>query len=436
MYRGSRPTMGMLLLLAVAACEYSTQPPLEPPVPQFDHDPATLVTNLADAGPGSLRYVVSLAPSGSTIHFANGLAGFTIVLNSPIPLPASVTIEGPESEGITISGGFNTTVFTVGSSGQNPNVTLRNLWIGGADDGDPFLGHGTAIMLEGGTLNVISSTLQGNQQDAIFQVGGDLIVTNSTISGNGEDGIQTPFGTATLRFATIANNGAHGLLRGSEPVTITSSLIANNSTDCGAAPGAMPNIVSGINLDSDDTCGLGSFDRRGVDPLLEPLADNGGPTLTHGLMVGSPAVDAAPCIGIVPTDQRGVLRPQGSGCDIGAYERIPISVGITINATGTVNPKTGTATITGTLTCSQALDVQLQVDLEQVQRVRRVPVPKQSSATTVVPCDGAEVSWTVDVPPPSGTAFVNGTAMVGAAANNADNPGATERGIRLFWAKK
>jgi hypothetical protein len=170
--------------------------------------------------------------------------------------------------------------------------------------------------------------------------------------------------------------------------------------------------------------------------LLEPLANNGGPTWTHELKVGSPAVDAAVCSPAFDTDQRGVLRPQGSGCDIGAYERIPISVGITINATGTVNPKTGTATITGSLTCSRAHDVELQVDLEQVQMVRRVPVPKQSAATTVVACDGAEVSWSIDVPPPSGTAFVNGAALVGAAATSADNPGATEREIRLFWAKK
>jgi hypothetical protein len=59
----------------------------------------------------------------------------------------------------------------------------------------------------------------------------------------------------------------------------------------------------------------------GTTPVkfLGPLADNGGPTLTHALLQGSNAIDAA--IGdCPPTDQRGVARPQGDACDIGAYE--------------------------------------------------------------------------------------------------------------------
>lgn len=435
MYNASRRTMGFFLLLALAACEDATQPPLEPPVPQFDHDPATLVTNLNDDGPGSLREVVFFAQSGSTIHFADALAGRTIVLNSPIPLSQSLTIEGPAAEGITISGGFNTAIFMVGSTGA-PNVTLRNLLIGAADAGSPFTGHGTAIMIFDGTLIVEASTLTGNLASAIFQVGGTLSVVNSTISGNGEDGIDTSGGDAALRFVTIANNVGHGLSRGGAPVTMQSVLIANNGTDCDAAPGAMPNLILDTSLDSDDTCGLGPLGLRGVDPLLDILNDNGGPTWTHALRFASPAMDATTCASFVPTDQRGVPRPQGSDCDIGAYERVPVSVGITIDATGTVNPKTGTARISGTLNCSQALNVQLQVEVEQVQMVRRVPVPKQSSATAVVDCDGPNVSWSVDVAPPAGTAFLNGAAVVGAEATNAENGGATEREVRLFWAKK
>jgi hypothetical protein len=59
-----------------------------------------------------------------------------------------------------------------------------------------------------------------------------------------------------------------------------------------------------------------------VDPLLGPLAANGGPTLTQALLPGSPAIDAVPSsgAGCPPTDQRGVIRPQGPACDIGAFE--------------------------------------------------------------------------------------------------------------------
>jgi hypothetical protein len=58
-----------------------------------------------------------------------------------------------------------------------------------------------------------------------------------------------------------------------------------------------------------------------IDPRLGPLADNGGPTRTHALLLGSPAVDAASTPDCPTTDQRGVSRPQGAACDIGSYER-------------------------------------------------------------------------------------------------------------------
>jgi hypothetical protein len=54
--------------------------------------------------------------------------------------------------------------------------------------------------------------------------------------------------------------------------------------------------------------------------LIGPLADNGGPTFTHALSPGSPAIDAANDALCPATDQRGTNRPQGTHCDIGAYE--------------------------------------------------------------------------------------------------------------------
>ena len=63
-----------------------------------------------------------------------------------------------------------------------------------------------------------------------------------------------------------------------------------------------------------------------IDPLLGALADNGGPTQTHALLTGSPAIDAAgDCVAdlSITTDQRGISRPQGTACDIGAFEPPP-----------------------------------------------------------------------------------------------------------------
>lgn len=429
MTRRFTPLPGLLVLLALAACENAIEPGPASPRPQFNHDPATLVTNLNNDGPGSLREVVFNASSGSTVHFAAGLAGGTIVVGSPISILQSVTIEGPASGGIRISGGGATTVFQLVSG--SPTVTLRNLTIVGADGGMPFDGHGTAIFLAAGTLNVIATTLTANQAAAITVVGGDLLVENSTISGNGGDGINASGGAVVLFHATIARNAGAGIDR-SVPLTLRNSLIVENTTDCSVPIGTPPATVSGTNLDSDDSCGLAS---PAVNPLIGPLANNGGPTPTHALEFGSPAVNAAPSC-VVATDQRGVERPQNTLCDIGAYERIPVSVTLTIDPTGTVNPKTGAATLTGTLACSRALGVELQVDLEQVQMVRRVPVPKQASATVTVACTGPVRTWSATISPPAGAAFVNGAATAAADATNSDNDGAAEREIRLFWAKK
>ncbi len=84
----------------------------------------------------------------------------------------------------------------------------------------------------------------------------------------------------------------------------------------------------GDNLDSDGTCQsftLATNDLPNTDPQLGPLQDNGGPTETHALLPGSPAIDAAVnCADFegnpITTDQRGVARPQGADCDIGAVE--------------------------------------------------------------------------------------------------------------------
>jgi hypothetical protein len=74
----------------------------------------------------------------------------------------------------------------------------------------------------------------------------------------------------------------------------------------------------GGNVDDGFECGFTTADRRGVDPLLGPLADNGGPTDTFALGAGSPALDFAGACGLA-ADQRGLARPP-SACDSGAFE--------------------------------------------------------------------------------------------------------------------
>src|SRR5262249_54463410 len=82
---------------------------------------------------------------------------------------------------------------------------------------------------------------------------------------------------------------------------------------------------SGYNISSDSSCGFAGTSLSSTDPMLGSLDDNGGPTQTMALLAGPPAVNRIPpgdvgCGTDVDTDQRGVSRPFGSGCDVGAYE--------------------------------------------------------------------------------------------------------------------
>ena len=91
----------------------------------------------------------------------------------------------------------------------------------------------------------------------------------------------------------------------------------NGSTNCAGT------ITSnGHNLEYGDTCKLtASGDITDTNPLLGPLSYESG-TWIHPLLEGSPAIDQGVCLpGVTTVDQRGVTRPQGATCDIGAYER-------------------------------------------------------------------------------------------------------------------
>jgi hypothetical protein len=110
-------------------------------------------------------------------------------------------------------------------------------------------------------------------------------------------------------------------------------------------PESYPITSLGTNLDSDDTCNLdpGLGDLPDTDPQLGPLQDNGGTTETHAPSSTSPALDrinagSKTCGTEVGADQRGIVRPQGAGCDIGAYEteQFPLTVSTTGSGSGSV----------------------------------------------------------------------------------------------------
>ena len=207
-------------------------------------------------------------------------------------------------------------------------------------------GGGVAIHTIYNTSTRSSATISGstfNGNFGIFQSGAiavyydcDLILTNSTISGN-EGGLSaggmSVGGIATITNSTITNNTAPkaaGIMSSIfGAVYLSNSIVANQAggNDCvrSSLGNNYPTITSnGYNLDSDGTCGFtGTGDIQFANPLLGLLANNGGPTMTHAIPAGSPAINSGSCVNA--TDQRGVARPPAIGCDIGAYENITVA---------------------------------------------------------------------------------------------------------------
>jgi hypothetical protein len=201
------------------------------------------------------------------------------------------------------------------------------------------------------TVNVAGTTFANSQFQAI-RVNGKLNMVNSTVSGFTSDAaIQSFDGVLDLQNVTIADNANDALDLNRGSAVMGNTIIAANGGDACAAP--EPLTSRGGNLVDDTTCGLTvAGDQQGVDPLLGPLADNGGPTRTHLPGPGSPAIDGGVASNCPATDQRGVARPQdgdddGSAvCDAGAVEvegaePLPIDTTPTTSATG---PGTGPGT--------------------------------------------------------------------------------------------
>jgi uncharacterized repeat protein (TIGR01451 family) len=261
-------------------------------------------------------------------------------------------------------------------------------------------GNGAAVKAGGifnaGTLTVTGSTLSGNTaggpgggQDGggLVNSGGTATLTNSTLSGNvtggSGGGVFNPGGTVNLNFVTLTNNTAArtgfagtpghggGVWTGTgATLNVRNSILAGNFDQGGA--GAIPDVAGpsasgGNNLVGIRTGGTGftpgaGGDQAGsasapLDPRLGPLQDNGGPTFTHALLPGSPAIDAASPQGAPNTDQRGAPRPQdGTGIgtalpDVGAFEAPAASADLAVtNAAAAAATAPGPLTYTITVT--------------------------------------------------------------------------------------
>ncbi len=324
-------------------------------------------------------HLVAAVAGGGTVTFS--CSGF-IVLTRPIAIAAPTTLDAT-GQAVTISGNNAVRVFTVSSgasltligltivdgydtsalggggiSSYGGTVTVTNCTLAGHS---ALLGGG--ILSYNGTLVVTNSTFASNSASlggAILSANGRLTVSNSTFFRNNGiasqiaagmgAGIDVEDGQATLSNSTFVRNGAvyggavasndstvtitnssfnlnsaaqsnggGGLYRSGGSLTLSNSIVANSLAG-GNCAGSIAD--GGNNLSySDTTCpGLNR------NPLFGGLQNNGGPTQTMLLSQGSPAIDAgsdAVCAAppVNHRDQRGVVRPVGAHCDMGAVEQ-------------------------------------------------------------------------------------------------------------------
>lgn len=231
--------------------------------------------------------------------------------------------------GSTFSGNDNPEAGSVADAILNTGtVSVYNSVI---QDGEEGIATSCRATIVGTTIsgNSLIGLAYSDPADGIFPChtgSPDLVVRNSTISGNGIgiymellEFIPWRIESSTIAFNSTGFYSDQGISF-EEDEALVNSIIANNtSRDCIPVP--IPSL--GRNMDSDGSCdfsgGRGHF--HSVNPQLDALGDYGGPTPTHRLRSGSPAIDQADG-GLCPSsDQRFVVRPIGGGCDIGAYER-------------------------------------------------------------------------------------------------------------------
>ena len=163
------------------------------------------------------------------------------------------------------------------------------------------MGWAAASTEDGGRTTLSFDTIAFNSAIGTGAAGGDLYSDNG---GNDPDGF-------TISYTIVADGAA----------PVGGDCNSNDETDGGYLSSGY-NLTDGIAATGAAACNFTQSTDLLGDARLGPLANNGGPTQTEALAVGSPALDAIPtsntsCTG---TDQRGDARPEGSGCDIGALE--------------------------------------------------------------------------------------------------------------------
>ena len=281
-----------------------------------------LLNNSANAGAGISNRGGVATITNSTLSGNSGLLSGGGIYNAS---SGELTVTGSTLSSNSASSGGG----VANTGGSTVTITSSTLSGNSVDDG------GGGIENFFGTLTVTGSTLSANSADdggGILSTG-TATITNSTLSGNLANlsgGAIFNTGTATITSGTLSGNSAvfegggiyNGVGFGTGTITLSSSIVANSTSGgdlrgIGSVSGSF-NLIEEGQIEEDQNLELTNTVTG--DPLLGPLADNSGPTLTHALIPGSPAIDAGFSTELF--DQRGepFSRDNSRGVDIGAFE--------------------------------------------------------------------------------------------------------------------
>jgi hypothetical protein len=284
---------------------------------------STVSGNSAHGGGGILAGGIGTRIARTTVsqnHATTSAADDSVDGGGIAAFGGGLTIEDSSIVGNDANGDSDDFVRGGGISDTGP-LTVTGTRISGNTTGGGTLGLGGGISSgTGAVVTVANSTVSGNAAD----VGGGV---SNALSGSGQTSLVNL--TMNGNIATTAEAIDSGV---SVTTTVRASIVDNGSGACDG-----PIISAGFNLDRGSSCNFAPpLDLENViGSIIGPLIDNGGPTPTHALPLGSPALDLIPVaecndddllppagVQAVTEDQRGYPRPfpAGGACDAGSYE--------------------------------------------------------------------------------------------------------------------
>ena len=442
-WRGGRWPLALTIaaITALAACSDDPASPKTPsvtaPAPAVASPIVQLKVTTASGGTevGSLRWAASQFrdPETAVITFDSTLSGATIALDDQLYLTGYASIQAPNG-GITLSGKGQHRVILALLGVRLENVTVAN---GNAST--------ASAIWSGGKVSLNYSTVRDNSgAGPVIDVEGlGFFMNNSTISRNvGSAAVEYEDSSAVhLNNAAIAFNTPGAGLRfegGSSSFTkvyLYNSIISNNGNpqrNCTSTYGFQ---YFGMNISNDGSCGL--FNILIADPQLMPLANNGGPTMTHAIPHTSPAYNTATECAL-PDDQRHVLRD--SKCDAGPFEFNDFTkVALTIDPSVKIDGN-GNTILTGTVKCTRNDYFRLAFELHQDQKVGKEIVDVHSATDLWVNCTTATKPWSAAmVLANPGEAFQPGAARASVATFQTPEwvtPASTAGNVKISFARK